>query len=205
MCNASLCVVYVVCVCRPISYFMVHIQTMHPKTHRATHISPGSHECGESGLAIGRVQAFSFVTFKVQVYDFFSRRGGQPILTPSSPNRSLGAYLLLAKPVSYQDRYNQHSCVPIPSPFTARWFQGMHVDDRRFPICCVSWRMAVKLVYPPCLVGTQGWNSIKTRFVCVLQNRAFCEWEALYTRRKIGRVFPTISSTGSGGASTPAS
>ena len=32
------------------------------------HISPGSHECGESGRAIGRVQAFSFVAFKVQVY-----------------------------------------------------------------------------------------------------------------------------------------
>ena len=27
-----------VCVCRPISYFIMHIQTMHPKTHRATYI-----------------------------------------------------------------------------------------------------------------------------------------------------------------------
>ena len=26
--------------------------------------------CGESGRAIGRVQAFSFVAFKVQVYEF---------------------------------------------------------------------------------------------------------------------------------------
>ena len=26
------------CVCRPISYLMMHIQTMHPKTHRATYI-----------------------------------------------------------------------------------------------------------------------------------------------------------------------
>ena len=31
-------------------------------------ISPGSHECEESGRAIGRVQASSFVAFKVQVY-----------------------------------------------------------------------------------------------------------------------------------------
>ena len=34
----------------------------------------------------------------------------------------------LAKPVSYQDRYNQHSFVPIPSLFTA-WFQGKLVAD----------------------------------------------------------------------------
>ena len=38
------------------------------------HISPGPHECGESGRAIGRVQAFSFVAFKVQqVYDSVCR------------------------------------------------------------------------------------------------------------------------------------
>ena len=36
---------------------------------RHTHVSPGSHECGESGRAKGRVQAFSFVAFEVQVYD----------------------------------------------------------------------------------------------------------------------------------------
>ena len=39
---------------------------------RLVHITPGSHECGEFGRAIGRVQAFYFVAFKVQaVYDFF--------------------------------------------------------------------------------------------------------------------------------------
>ena len=38
------------------------------------HISPGPHECGESGRAIGRVQAFSSVAFKVQqVYDSVCR------------------------------------------------------------------------------------------------------------------------------------
>ena len=46
----------------------MHIQTTHPKdTSCDIHIksSPGSHEGGESGRAIGRVQAFSFVAFKV--------------------------------------------------------------------------------------------------------------------------------------------
>ena len=44
---------------------------MHPKTHRATYILARglSHERGESGRAIGRVQGFSLVAFKVQVYD----------------------------------------------------------------------------------------------------------------------------------------
>ena len=74
-------------------YFITH-QPMHPlkDTSCDIQISPGSHECGESGGAIGRVQAFSFVAFKVQVYVFCSRTGGQPILTPSSSNRSLGAF-----------------------------------------------------------------------------------------------------------------
>ena len=74
------CVCYRVCVCRPISYVIMHIQTMHSCDIR---ISLGSHECGESGRAIGRVQAFSFVTFKVQVYDFFLVGGGNQ----SSPLR----------------------------------------------------------------------------------------------------------------------
>ena len=39
------------------------------------HITPGSHECGESGRATGRVQAFSFVAIKVLVYDFFLAGG----------------------------------------------------------------------------------------------------------------------------------
>ena len=30
------CVCMRVCVCRPISYFIIHIQTTHPKAHRAT-------------------------------------------------------------------------------------------------------------------------------------------------------------------------
>ena len=32
------CVCVCACVCLPISYFIMHIQTMHPKTHRATYI-----------------------------------------------------------------------------------------------------------------------------------------------------------------------
>ena len=86
--------------------------------------------CGESGRAIGRVQAFSFVAFKVQVYDsFFSQGGGNQ----SSP--LLRRQIALSEPISFgeasklhQHSYHQHSCVPIPSPFTAR-FQGTLVAD----------------------------------------------------------------------------
>ena len=40
--ETSVCVFVFVCVYRPISYFIMHIQTMHPKTHRATYIlAPG--------------------------------------------------------------------------------------------------------------------------------------------------------------------
>ena len=46
---------------------------------RRTYTS-GSHECGESGRAVGRVQAFSFVAFKVQVYDFLL--AGGTVYTP---------------------------------------------------------------------------------------------------------------------------
>ena len=84
--------------------------------HTGVHISPGSHECGESGRAIARVQAFSFVAFQGAglVYVFFLAGGA---------NQSFD------EPVSYQDRYNQHSCIPsIPSPFTAG-FQGALVAD----------------------------------------------------------------------------
>ena len=93
------CVGVCVCVCVCVSSHWL-LYNAHPNdafldtSCDILHISPGSHECGESGLAIGRVQAFSFVTFKVQVYDFLLAWGGQPILTASSPNRSLGAYLL---------------------------------------------------------------------------------------------------------------
>ena len=92
----------------------MHIQTMHPKTHRATyevHISPGSHECEESGRALGRVQIFSFVAFKVQIYDFFLAAGGNQ----SSPLRR---QIALSEPISFGEaiklprQYNQHSCVP---------------------------------------------------------------------------------------------
>ena len=58
---------------------------------------------------------------------FFSQGGAtnpHPFVAKSL-SRSLSP---LAKPVSHQDRYNQHSCVPIPSPFTAR-FQGTLVAD----------------------------------------------------------------------------
>ena len=69
-CVGLRCVCVCVCVC-----------ATHPKIHRATYIiSPGSHECGESGRAIGRVQALSHVAIKVQVYDWrdaaFSARQG---------------------------------------------------------------------------------------------------------------------------------
>ena len=57
------------CVCRPISYFIMHIQTMHPKTHRATYILARGLMNAENLVGpIGRVQAFSFVALKVQVY-----------------------------------------------------------------------------------------------------------------------------------------
>ena len=99
---------------------------MHPKTYRATysvHISPGSHECGESGRAIGRVQAFSLVAFKVQSFSL-AGRGNQ-----SSPLRR---QIALSEPISfgeasrpsYQDRWTiSTELCTIPSPFTAR-FQG---------------------------------------------------------------------------------
>ena len=38
ICASNVCVCVCVCVCRPISYFIMHIQTMHPTTHRATYI-----------------------------------------------------------------------------------------------------------------------------------------------------------------------
>ena len=64
-------------VCRPISYFHnAYPNDASSDTSCDIRISPGSHECGESGRAIGRVQAFSFVAFKVQVYDFFLAGGG---------------------------------------------------------------------------------------------------------------------------------
>ena len=119
------------CVCRPISY----LYNAHPNDASKdtscdipVHISPGSHECGESGRAIGRVQAFSFVAFKVQVYGFFLAGGAtnpHPFVAKSR-SRSLSP---LAKPVCYHDRYNQHSCVPIPSPFTARFQDTLVADD----------------------------------------------------------------------------
>ena len=83
------------CVCVvPLATYNAHPNDASLDTSCDIHVGPGSHECGEPGRAIGRIQAFSFVAFKVQVWDFFLAGGGQPLLTPSSPNRSLGAYLL---------------------------------------------------------------------------------------------------------------
>ena len=84
-----------VCVCVvPLATYNAHPNDASLETSCDIHFSPGSHEYGESGRAIGRVEAFSLVAFEVQVYDFFLAGGGQATLTPSSPNRSLGAYLL---------------------------------------------------------------------------------------------------------------
>lgn len=57
-----------VCVCVvPLATYNAHPNDASLDISCDIHISPGSHECGESGRAIGRVQAFSFVAFKVQV------------------------------------------------------------------------------------------------------------------------------------------
>ena len=80
----------------------MHIQTVRVTSCDILIIRPGSHECGESGRAIGRVQAFPVVAFKVQVYDFFSQGGGinhHPFVAKSL-SRSVPP---LAKPVSYQE------------------------------------------------------------------------------------------------------
>ena len=82
---------------------------------------------GESGRAIGRVQAFSFVAFKVQVYDIFLAGGGNQ----SSPLRR---EIALSEPISFGEasklprQIQSAQLCTIPSPFTAR-FQGTYVAD----------------------------------------------------------------------------
>ena len=116
------------CVCRPISYFIVHIQTMHPKTHRATYILARGLMNAENPVGPSAVSKLSpWLHSRCRSMIFFSQGGAtnpHPFVAISL-SRSLPPW---AKPVSYQGRYSQHSCVPIPSPFTAR-FQGTLVAD----------------------------------------------------------------------------
>ena len=91
-------------------FVRVFVQTTHPATYSGVHISPGFHECGESGRAIDRAQAFSFVAFKILCRSMllFSQGGAtnpHPFVAKSL-SRSLSP---LARPVSYQDRHDQHS------------------------------------------------------------------------------------------------
>ena len=84
-----------VCVCRPISYFVMHIQTMHPRAHRATYILARGLMNAENPVGpLGRVQAFSFVAFKVQVKYFVLAGGGNQ----SSPLRR---QIALSEPISF--------------------------------------------------------------------------------------------------------
>ena len=106
----------------------MHIQTTHPRgTSCDIHLSPGSHECGEPGWAIGRVQALSVVAFKVQVYDFSLAEGGNQ----SSPLRR---QIALSEPISFGEasklprQMQSAQLCTVPSPFTAR-FQGILVAD----------------------------------------------------------------------------
>ena len=88
-------IVLEVCVCVVPKLLIMHIQTMHPKTHRATYILARGVMDAENPVGPWAVSRFSpSLHSKVQVYDSFFAGGGQTILTPSSPNRSLGAYLL---------------------------------------------------------------------------------------------------------------
>ena len=117
------------CMCRSTSYF-IQIKNdacvLRHSVRHTLHISPGSHECGESGRAIDRVQAFSFVAFKVQVYHFFSQGGNQP-----SPLR---CQIALSEPISFGEasklprQIQSAELCTTPSPFTAR-FQGTLVAD----------------------------------------------------------------------------
>ena len=91
------------------------------------HISPGCHGCGESGRAMGRVQAFSFVAFKGAGLLFFSRRGGATNPHPFVA-KSLSRSLPPGEASKLPRQIQSAQLCTIPSPFTAR-FQGTLVAD----------------------------------------------------------------------------
>ena len=100
-----------VCVCRPISYCIMHIQTMHPKTHRATYILARGLMNADNPVGPSAVSRLSPSLHSRYSSMIFFSQGGQPILIPSSPNRPLGAYLL-GEASKLPRQIHQHSCVP---------------------------------------------------------------------------------------------
>ena len=107
-----------VCVCVVPLALIMHIQTTHPKTHRATYIlARGPMNAGNlvGPRGVSSLQPFSFVAFRCKSMIVFSQGGAtnpHPFVAISL-SRSLPAF---AKTVSYEDRYNHHSCVPSLHP-----------------------------------------------------------------------------------------